>query len=310
MKKSKLAIGLSSLMVAGVLTSGCTNSINEDASLVLDKKDYSLDEAKGLKITTAQGESNVTNGILKEVYNTYYKDELKKKDLDKQVEAYVKALEGQNGGKKISKNEKEKIKDTYILGYGTQEAYDDLIKVDKEAISKEAKEGYTIVNTVYIAENDAKGASKGVAKVKKALEGISDDKKIEKIVNKYSGKSEYTIGKIDITKDISSYDEETTKKVLKSKGKEFIDVKGTNVTVYVVNKYNGDESQVLEYKKEKVKRQKLNNGYEILKALDKKYDSFKIGKDLGKYLDEENGITSPDKDTQKGSEKEESGTKK
>lgn len=301
----KTILGVSVLSTA-ILLAGCTDNVeklNNENVVKIGQSSYSMDKVKKDAEIDSTGKLSVSEGLLSKVLIHYYKDKIDEKAVDEAVENYKKSIE-KTSKQKISDATEKEIERTVQKSFLVQQAQTDLIPLDANDIEKEYKKGYHLVRVLYAIENGlgSKESKKELESFKAEIQKAKTPKQMQKVAIKYSKSSLITSGTLVVSKDVSNFDEEVTKQVLKGKKGEFVEWKskdstGTKNLAFITDSWKASTAEVMMYKKATYIKNKLPNNYALLKALDEKYDDLKIKDSLYKLLKKEADGKTITKDT-------------
>lgn len=310
MKKKYGIYGSLLLATTLLFTTGCSNDnltkLNDKNAVTIQDHKISLDKLKEKAEIDNAGKLSVTEGLLTDVLKSYYFETVDEEQLKKTTEMYVKSLQ-KASKEKISDKTKEEVENTVRKSYLIAEAQNDLIEINPKEVQKEYDKGYNLVRVVYAVENGMGNdkSSKEISSLEKELKNAKNEKAIQKISSKYSKSNLITVGTLVVSKDVTNFDDDLTKKILSSKKGEVFEWKSKDSTstkniAFTVDTWKASTSEIAMYKKARLTKELIPNNFELLKQLDEKYNDLEISKKVYEILEnEQNGISSLEKDKEK-----------
>lgn len=310
MKKKYGIYGSLLLATTLLFTTGCSNDnltkLNDKNAVTIQDHKISLDKLKEKAEIDNEGKLSVTEGLLTDVLKSYYFETVDEEQLKKTTEMYVKSLQ-KASKEKISDKTKEEVENTVRKSYLIAEAQNDLIEINPKEVQKEYDKGYNLVRVVYAVENGMGNdkSSKEISSLEKELKNAKNEKAIQKISSKYSKSNLITVGTLVVSKDVTNFDDDLTKKILSSKKGEVFEWKSKDSTstkniAFTVDTWKASTSEIAMYKKARLTKELIPNNFELLKQLDEKYNDLEISKKVYEILEnEQNGISSLEKDKEK-----------
>lgn len=310
MKKKYGIYGSLLLATTLLFTTGCSNDnltkLNDKNAVTIQDHKISLDKLKEKAEIDNAGKLSVTEGLLTDVLKSYYFETVDEEQLKKTTEMYVKSLQ-KASKEKISDKTKEEVENTVRKSYLIAEAQNDLIEINPKEVQKEYDKGYNLVRVVYAVENGMGNdkSSKETSSLEKELKNAKNEKAIQKISSKYSKSNLITVGTLVVSKDVTNFDDDLTKKILSSKKGEVFEWKSKDSTstkniAFTVDTWKASTSEIAMYKKARLTKELIPNNVELLKQLDEKYNDLEISKKVYEILEnEQNGISSLEKDKEK-----------
>lgn len=310
MKKKYGIYGSLLLATTLLFTTGCSNDnltkLNDKNAVTIQDHNISLDKLKEKAEIDNAGKLSVTEGLLTDVLKSYYFETVDEEQLKKTTEMYVKSLQ-KASKEKISDKTKEEVENTVRKSYLIAEAQNDLIEINPKEVQKEYDKGYNLVRVVYAVENGMGNdkSSKEISSLEKELKNAKNEKAIQKISSKYSKSNLITVGTLVVSKDVTNFDDDLTKKILSSKKGEVFEWKSKDSTstkniAFTVDTWKASTSEIAMYKKARLTKELIPNNFELLKQLDEKYNDLEISKKVYEILEnEQNGISSLEKDKEK-----------
>lgn len=310
MKKKYGIYGSLLLATTLLFTTGCSNDnltkLNDKNAVTIQDHKISLDKLKEKAEIDNAGKLSVTEGLLTDVLKSYYFETVDEEQLKKTTEMYVKSLQ-KASKEKISDKTKEEVENTVRKSYLIAEAQNDLIEINPKEVQKEYDKGYNLVRVVYAVENGMGNdkSSKEISSLEKELKNAKNEKAIQKISSKYSKSNLITVGTLVVSKDVTNFDDDLTKKILSSKKGEVFEWKSKDSTstkniAFTVDTWKASTSEIAMYKKARLTKELIPNNVELLKQLDEKYNDLEISKKVYEILEnEQNGISSLEKDKEK-----------